>query len=103
MNAEHPPPSPSPAADADRRHHARSFLMRESLLDKQVMSSTETPVVRMLPSCHVVKVGGRSIMDGGKATVYPLVEALVAALEQHQLVIGVGGGIRSRHTLAIGS
>jgi molybdenum storage protein len=77
--------------------------MRESLLDKQVMSSTETPVVRMLPSCHVVKVGGRSIMDGGKATVYPLVEALVAALEQHKLVIGVGGGIRSRHTLAIGS
>jgi molybdenum storage protein len=101
MNAEHPPPPP--AAGADRRHHVHSLLMRESLLDKQVMSSTETPVVRMLPSCHVVKVGGRSIMDGGKATVYPLVEALVAALEQHKLVIGVGGGIRSRHTLAIGS
>src|SRR5262245_9979854 len=99
MNAEHPPSPPA----ADRRHHVRSFLMRESLLDKQVMSSTETPVVRMLPSCHVVKVGGRSIMDGGKATVYPLVEALAAALGQHKLVIGVGGGVRSRHTLAIGS
>ena len=101
MTTEQPPPPP--AADTDRRHHVRSFLMRESLLDKQVMSSTETPVVRMLPSCHVIKVGGRSIMDGGKATVYPFVEALTAALEQHKLVIGVGGGIRSRHTFAIGS
>jgi molybdenum storage protein len=90
-------------APADRRHHVRSFLMRESLLDKQVMSSTETPVVRMLPSCHVVKVGGRSLLDGGKATVYPLVEALTAALQDHKLVIGVGGGVRSRHVFAIGS
>ena len=88
---------------SDQRHHVRSFLMRESLLDKQVMSSTETPVVRMLPSCHVVKIGGRSIMDRGKATVYPLVDAVSAALGRHKLVLGVGGGIRSRHTLAIGS
>lgn len=88
---------------SDKRHHVHSLLMRESLLDKQVMSSTETPVVRMLPSCHVVKIGGRSIMDGGKATVYPVVEALAAALEQYKLVLGVGGGIRSRHTFSIGS
>jgi molybdenum storage protein len=81
----------------------RSFLMRESLLDKQVMSSTETPVVRMLPFCHVVKVGGRSIMDGGKVTAYPLVEALSVILKKHKLVIGVGGGVRSRHVFAIGS
>jgi carbamoyltransferase len=46
----------------DRRHHVQSLLMRESLLDKQVMASTETPVVRMLPDCHVIKVGGRSIL-----------------------------------------
>lgn len=87
----------------DGRQHLRSFLMRESLLDKQVMSSTETPVVRMLPHCHVVKVGGRSIMDGGKATVYPMVESLVAALSRHKLIIGVGGGARSRHVYGIGS
>jgi molybdenum storage protein len=101
MEPEHPPQVPP--ADADRRHHVRSFLMRESLLDKQVLSSTEAPVVRMLPSCHVIKVGGRSIMDGGKAAVYPLVEALAAGLGRHKLVIGVGGGVRSRHVFAIGS
>jgi molybdenum storage protein len=76
--------------------------MRESLLDKQVMSSTETPVVRMLPTCHVVKVGGRSILDAGKSHTYPLVEALGAALKKHKLVIGVGGGVRSRHVFSIG-
>jgi molybdenum storage protein len=101
MNSQDLPQTAS--ADVDRRHHVRSLLMRESLLDKQVMSSTETPVARMLPFCHVVKVGGRSVMDGGNATVFPLVEVLAAALKKHKLVIGVGGGVRSRHVFAIGS
>src|SRR6187399_2831101 len=86
----------------DRRHHVRSLLMRESLLDKQVMSSTETPVVRMLPDCHVIKVGGRSILDGGKATTYPLVEAIGTALADQRLIIATGGGVRSRHVFSIG-
>jgi len=86
----------------DRRHHVQSLLMRESLLDKQVMSSTETPVVRMLANCHVIKVGGRSIIDGGKESVYPLVEAIGVALSENKLIIGVGGGVRSRHTYSIG-
>ncbi|HMA70198.1 MAG TPA: hypothetical protein VKP67_01710 [Xanthobacteraceae bacterium] len=86
----------------DKRHHVESMLMRESLLDKQVMSSTETPVVPMLPFCHVVKVGGRSIMDKGKQAVYPLVEALARILEKFKLVIGTGGGVRSRHVTSIG-
>jgi molybdenum storage protein len=86
----------------DRRHHVHSLLMRESLLDKEVMSSTETPVVRMLPDCHVIKVGGRSIIDGGKATTYPLVEAIGAALADMKLIIGTGGGVRSRHVFSIG-
>jgi molybdenum storage protein len=87
---------------ADKRHHVESMLMRESLLDKQVMSSTETPVVPMLPFCHVVKVGGRSIIDNGKKAVYPLIDALVGALTKFKLVIGTGGGVRSRHVTSIG-
>lgn len=86
----------------DGRHHVRSMLMRESLLDKQVMSSTEVPTVRMLPDCHVVKVGGRSIIDRGKPATYPLVEAIRDALERHKLIIGTGGGARARHVFSIG-
>jgi molybdenum storage protein len=86
----------------DRRHHVPSMLMRESLLDRAVMASTETPVVRMLPDCHVIKVGGRSILDGGKASTYPLVEAIGEALADQRLIIGTGGGVRSRHVFSIG-
>src|SRR5436190_10314765 len=100
MTLERPPTHNGSAPD--RRHHVRSMLMRESLLDKDVMSSTETPVVRMLPYCHVVKVGGRSILDGGRATTYPLVEALAGVLQQRKLIIGTGGGVRSRHVFSIG-
>ena len=77
--------------------------MRESLLDKRVMAAAETPIVRMLPDCHVIKVGGRSILDGGRATTHPLVEAIGAALGEHRLIIGTGGGVRSRHVFLIGS
>jgi len=93
---------PAREIQVDKRHHVESMLMRESLLDKKVMSSTETPVVRMLPFCHVVKIGGRSIIDHGKKAVYPLVDAIRAALGEFKLVIGTGGGARSRHVTSIG-
>jgi molybdenum storage protein len=76
--------------------------MRESLLDKGVMASTETPTARMLPFCHVVKIGGRSIMDGGRATTYPLVEAIGKALQRYKLILGTGGGVRARHVFSVG-
>ena len=86
----------------DGRHHVRSGLMRESLLDKAVMAGTEGPTVAMLPYCHVVKVGGSSIIDGGRATTYPIVEAIGKALETEKLILGTGGGVRTRHVFSIG-
>lgn len=86
----------------DQRHHVQSMLMRESLLDKQVMASTEAPVVRMLPNAHVIKIGGRSIIDEGKAALYPVVDVLAELLKTERLIFGVGGGIRSRHVFSIG-
>ena len=86
----------------DRRPHVRSLLMRESLLDKDVMSSTETPIVRMLPDCHVLKVeDARSWMVAVKRPI-PLCDAIGAALETYRLIIGTGGGVRSRHVFSIG-
>ncbi|MGD9895230.1 MAG: hypothetical protein AB7U18_28420, partial [Dehalococcoidia bacterium] len=95
-------PRRPPVRPPDQRQHVRSILKRERQLDKGVMASTETAVVRMLPYCHVVKVGGRSILDGGKATTYPLVEAIGAALQERKLIISTGGGVRSRHVFSIG-
>ena len=86
---------------ADGRHHVRSLLMRESLLDREVMRATEAPTVAMLPFCHVIKVGGRSILDGGRQSTYPLVEAIGKALAHHKLILGTGGGVRTRHVFSI--
>ncbi len=86
----------------DQRHHVDSLLMRESLIDKDVVASTETPVVRMLPDAHVLKIGARSILDQGSAVTVPLVRVLGEILEQKRLIIGTGGGVRSRHVMSIG-
>jgi molybdenum storage protein len=86
----------------DGRHHVQSMLMRESLVDKDVQKSTETPVFRMLPQAHVIKIGGRSVMDAGRGVVYPVVEALAHCLKTKKLIIGTGGGVRSRHVFSIG-
>ena len=88
--------------DGDGRHHLHSLLMRESLLDRDVMRATEAPTVAMLPFCHVIKIGGRSIMDGGRRSTYPLVEAIGRALADHKLILGTGGGLRTRHVFSIG-
>jgi molybdenum storage protein len=56
----------------------------------------------MLPNCHVIKLGGRSIMDGGKAAVYPIVDAIASALQSHKLIVSTGGGVRGRHSMSIG-
>ena len=76
--------------------------MRESLVDKSVMKSTEAPVVRMLPEAHVVKIGGRSILDAGRSVVFPVVEILARILATKKLILGVGGGVRTRHVFSIG-
>jgi molybdenum storage protein len=86
----------------DGRHHLSSLLMRESLLDRSVMAATEAPTMAMLPHCHVVKVGGRSILDGGRRSTYPLVEAIGGALGENKLILGTGGGARTRHVYSIG-
>src|SRR5690606_18285871 len=71
-------------------------------IDKDVMAATETPVVRMLPDVHVVKIGGRSLIDAGKGALYPVVDVLGDILRRERLILGVGGGIRSRHVFSVG-
>jgi len=92
-----------PDGSGSHRHHLDSMLMRESLLDKDLQAKTETPVFRMLPDTHVMKIGGRSIIDAGREVLYPVVDALSAALERHRLILGTGGGSRARHVFSIAS
>ena len=88
----------------DGRHHVGSLLMRESLIDKDVVaaSAEHPPLVRMLPEARVVKIGGRSIIDRGRGALLPVAAALGEALDSRKLIIGTGGGVRSRHVFSIG-
>jgi molybdenum storage protein len=88
--------------EKDGRLHIETPLMAESLMDKTLLAGTEIEsVFRPLPELNVVKLGGQSIIDRGAHVVLPLVEEIVAARSQHQLLMMTGGGTRSRHAYAI--
>jgi molybdenum storage protein len=71
--------------------------MRESLVDKRLIASTEAPVRAILPHVSVIKIGGRSIMDRGRSAVLPLLDEIFDNLSRHAQILGVGVGVRSRH------
>jgi len=85
-----------------RRVHLKNPLMRESLLDKSLIAGTYIPrEVAILPDANVVHLGGLSIIDRGRAVLVPVLEEIAALRSRHKIIVGVGGGIRERHTYAI--
>ena len=90
-------------SQGDRRTHVKSRLMRESLLDKDVISASDTEhELEILPDVNVIAIGGRSILDRGRAALFPLMDELVHCRQRHKIIVGVGGGARIRHTYHIG-
>ncbi len=88
--------------DETGRLHIETPLMAESLMDKALLARTETEqVFRPLPGLTVLKLGGQSIIDRGGQVVLPLLDEIVAARKEHQLLVMTGGGTRSRHAYAI--
>lgn len=83
-------------------HHVVSRLMRESLMDKQVIAGTESPVRPILPMLNVIQIGGLSIMDRGHSAVQPLLDEIIANQSEYTQVVGVGPGVRARHILSVG-
>ncbi len=78
------------------------LLMERSLTDPQLLAAAEAAAdFRILPDATVIKVGGQSVIDRGRAAVYPLVDEIVAARKTHQLLIGTGAGTRARHLYSI--
>lgn len=88
--------------DESGRLHIETRLMAESLMDKDLLESTEAPqVFRPLPELNVVKIGGQSIIDRGGKALLPLLDELIQARKDNQILIMTGGGTRSRHAYAI--
>jgi molybdenum storage protein len=79
-----------------------NLLRNRSLDDPEILRATEaTTDYPILPWVNVVKIGGQSIMDRGRAAVYPLVEEIVANLGRHKMILGTGAGTRARHIYAL--
>ena len=79
-----------------------ALLMQRSLTDPQLLATAEAASdFRILPDATVIKIGGQSVIDRGRAAVYPLVDEIVAARKSHKMLIGTGAGTRARHLYSI--
>jgi molybdenum storage protein len=79
-----------------------SLLMQRSLTDAQLQVAADAaPDFRILPDATVIKIGGQSVIDRGRAAVYPLIDEIVAVRKVHKLLIGTGAGTRARHLYSI--
>lgn len=78
-------------------------LVSGSLTDEALLAETGTPpLVSILPEANVVKIGGQSFIDRGRAAVFPLLDELVENLPRHKMIIGTGAGTRARHAYSVG-
>jgi molybdenum storage protein len=68
--------------------------MRESLVDRRLIASTEAPARAILPHVSVVKIGGRSIMDRGRSKLLPLLDKAVESQLRHTLRGGLSARLR---------
>ena len=60
--------------------------------------------VAVMPDVKVIKVGGQSILDRGRAAVFPILDEIVEARKLGiQIVVLAGGGTRARHIYSIPS
>ncbi|MDJ0782659.1 MAG: uridine kinase [Desulfosarcinaceae bacterium] len=88
---------------AEGRLHIDTPMMGESLVSKAFLQSTEAgEYFRMHPDVNVLKIGGQSIMDRGAKALLPILDELIAAKDDHKLLLMTGGGTRARHVYNIG-
>jgi molybdenum storage protein len=78
-------------------------LVQGSLTDDALLARTsDQPGAPILPEANVIKIGGQSFIDRGRAAVFPLIEEIVENLSQHKMIIGTGAGTRARHAYSVG-
>lgn len=76
-------------------------LVAGSLSDRDLMRQTVGPVERILPEANVVKIGGQSMIDRGRAAVFPILDEVVQNLPRHRMILGTGAGTRARHAYSV--
>ncbi len=89
--------------DADLLQGLGEALVSGSLTDERLLADTaRAPAIQILPDANVIKIGGQSFIDRGRAAVFPLIDELVENLPHHKMIIGTGAGTRARHAYSVG-
>ncbi len=84
---------------ADRRT-IESALSGATLTSDRPLAFDYSPVA-MMPDVKVVKIGGQSILDRGRAAVFPILDEIVIAKDRYPMLLCCGGGTRARHIYSI--
>lgn len=78
-------------------------LVTGSLSDTRMLMETNRQApIQILPDASVLKIGGQSFIDRGRAAVFPLIDEIAENLGRHKMIIGTGGGTRARHAYSVG-
>ena len=78
-------------------------LVTGNLTDQELLAHTDNnSLIQILPDANVIKVGGQSLIDRGRAAVFPLIEEIVDNLGRHKMIIGTGAGTRARQAYSVG-
>lgn len=86
---------------ADRRT-IRSPLADSPLTSGSVEALDYDPI-SMDPEVKVLKLGGQSLLDRGRAALFPVLDEIVAAKDKYKILILCGGGTRARHIYSVAS
>ena len=70
--------------------------------DAQMAMLDKQPTIQILPEANVIKIGGQSFIDRGRAAVFPLIDELVENFPRHKMIVGTGAGTRARHAYSVG-
>jgi molybdenum storage protein len=95
MSAQQPP-----RAEGDRR--TISSALSESAMTGGKLAFDYSPVA-MMPDVKVIKIGGQSLMDRGRAAIFPVLDELVSVKDKYRMLLCCGGGTRARHVYAVAS
>ncbi len=84
---------------------------RQSISDQGPAAIFETGIdpqvydpIAVMPDMRCVKLGGQSLLDRGRAALFPVLDEIVAARNEGiPVLIGTGGGTRARHVYSIAS
>jgi molybdenum storage protein len=86
---------------SDRRTIASPLA--DSQLAPDAARALDYRPISMDPTVKVLKIGGQSILDRGRAALFPVLDEIVAAKDKYKILVMCGGGTRARHIYSIAS